>query len=43
MREFEALRSTSPSPEERVAIGRIPSILRAAQGTVDEWLDFVGD
>lgn len=43
LREFEALRNASHDPEERVAIGRILSVLRAAEGTVDEWLEFAGD
>jgi hypothetical protein len=43
LREFQALRSESSDPEERVAIGRVISVLRAVEGTVDEWLEFLGD
>jgi hypothetical protein len=43
LREFVLLREESPSPEERIALGRVISILRAAEGTTDEWLEFAGD
>ena len=43
LREFEMLRQQSASPEERIGLGRVISILRAAEGATDEWLEFVGD
>lgn len=43
LREFELLRQQSPNPEQRIGLGRIISILRAADGSTGEWLEFVGD
>lgn len=43
LRELEALRNASADPEERIAIGRVLTVLRAVEGTVDEWLEFLGD
>jgi hypothetical protein len=43
LREFVDLRDTSSAPEERIAIGRVISVLRAIEGAEDEWLEFVGD
>lgn len=41
--EFEMLRQQSTQPEERIGLGRVLSIVRAAEGASDEWLVFVGD
>jgi hypothetical protein len=43
LREFELLRQESPDVETRIALGHVISILRAAGGTTDDWLEFVGD
>lgn len=43
LREFELVRQQSSDPEERIALGHVISILRAADGATDEWLDFLGD
>lgn len=43
LREFELLRQQSVNVEERIALGRVISILRASEGAAGEWLDFVGD
>jgi hypothetical protein len=43
LREFNSLRNQSMDADERIALGRVVSILRAAEGTTDDWLQFVGD
>jgi hypothetical protein len=43
LREFELLRQQSLNPEERIAIGRVISILRASEVSTNDWLEFVGD
>lgn len=43
LREFTDLRNASNAPEERIAIGHVVSVLRAAEGAQDEWLEFYGD
>ena len=43
MREFQRLRDASPDVERRIALARILSILGAAEGASDEWLEFIGD
>lgn len=43
LREFAALRDESKNPAERIAIGQVISVLRAAEGIQDEWLEFCGD
>ena len=43
LREFVALRSASNDIDERIAIGHVLSVIRAAEGVHDEWFDFVGD
>jgi hypothetical protein len=41
--ELEALRRDVTRPGIRIAIGRLISIARAADGAVGEWLEFIGD
>ena len=36
LREFELLRQQSPNIEERIALGRVISILRASEGVTQE-------
>jgi hypothetical protein len=43
LREFADLRNASNDPGERIAIGHVVSVLRAAEGIQDEWLGFFGD
>jgi hypothetical protein len=43
LREFELIRRDTPDADRRISIGRVISILRAAEGTSDEWLEFSGD
>ncbi|MBV9071275.1 MAG: hypothetical protein JO231_21350 [Acidobacteria bacterium] len=43
LRELHVIRQDSASPDLRVSIGRLISIIRAAEGAADEWLEFVGD
>jgi hypothetical protein len=43
LREFQLIRDETANAEQRIAIGRIISILRASEGASDEWLEFIGD
>ena len=43
LRELEQIRQDTPDPDRRISIGRVISILRAVEGTSDEWLEFLGD
>jgi hypothetical protein len=43
LREFELLRQQSANIEERIALGRVISILRASEGVGEDWLEFAGD
>jgi hypothetical protein len=43
LREFEMLRAETIDLEERIALGHVIAILRAAECTTDQWLEFDGD
>ncbi|MBV9494907.1 MAG: hypothetical protein JOZ54_11725 [Acidobacteria bacterium] len=41
--ELERIREKAGNVERRIAIGRLLLVLRAAEGGVGDWLEFVGD
>lgn len=43
LREFQVIRDDCASLDLRIAIGRLISILRAAETATDDWLEFKGD
>jgi hypothetical protein len=43
LREFESWRGATENTDCRIVLGRVMSVLRAAEGASGEWLEFRGD